>query len=90
MSARQTIDSMHFARSGGWLSGELHGGDLPRLADILARESPCVQYLLSGGMKSGRPVLHLEIQATVRLVCQRCLESYQEVLALQRGVRQVS
>jgi uncharacterized protein len=84
MSARQTIDSMQFAKSGGRLSGELEGECLPRLSDILSRESPRVQYQLSGGMKSGRPVLRLEIRATVRLVCQRCLGTYQEELSLGR------
>ena len=88
MSARQTIDSMQFAKSGGELSGELRAEEfqdmLPRLADILSRESPPVQYRLSGGMKARRPVIHLEVRATVTLICQRCLEAYAEELQLDR------
>lgn len=88
MSARQTIDSMHFAKSGGRLSGELHGEkcveQMPRLGDILQRENAAVQYRLSGAMQAGRPALHLEVWVTVRLICQRCLDPYNEELALDR------
>lgn len=88
MSARQTIDSMQFARSGGQLSGELRAEDfhdtLPRLADILSRESPPVQYRLSGSTQAGRPVIRLAVRATVTLTCQRCLEPYAEELVLDR------
>jgi uncharacterized protein len=88
MSARQTIDSMQFAKSGGQLSGEHRAEDfheqLPRLADILSRESPPVQYRLSGGMQAGRPIIRLAVRATVTLVCQRCLETYAEELVLDR------
>lgn len=88
MSARQTIDGMQLAKSGGRLSGELRADEfpdmLPRLADILSRESPPVQYRLSGGMKARRPVLRLEVRATVSLTCQRCLEVYAEELRLDR------
>jgi uncharacterized protein len=88
MSARQTIDSMQFARSGGQLSGELCAegfqDSLSRLVDIVSRDSPRVQYQLNGGMRSGRPVLRLKVRATVELVCQRCLGVYAEELALER------
>lgn len=88
MSARQTIDNMQFARSGERLSGEFRpqefSAKLPRLADILTPESSAVQYRLSGGAVSGRPSLRLEVQATVWLVCQRCLGFYPEVLVLDR------
>jgi len=88
MSARQTIDSMQFAKSGGQLSGEFRADEfqecLPRVADILSRESPSAQYQLNGGMKSGRPFLRLKLRATVALVCQRCLGAYTEALDLDR------
>ena len=88
MSARQTIDNMQFARLGERLSGEFHSEDfpenLPRLVDILTRESSAVQYQLSGGPASGRPSLRLEVRATVWLVCQRCLGLYPEELMLSR------
>lgn len=84
MSARQTIDSMHFARSGGLLSGELGADALPRLADILPRESVAVQYRLQGESHGGRPAIRLQVTATVVLVCQRCLGTFTEALELDR------
>lgn len=88
MSARQTIDSMQFAKSGGQLSGEVRAEEfhdrLPRLADILSSDSPPVQYQLIGDMQSGRPVIRLKVRATVGLVCQRCLGAYAEKLELDR------
>ena len=84
MSARQTIDSMRFAKSGEQLSGELGAEEFPRLADILSRESAAVQYQLKGGLRGGRPVIRLNVRATVNLVCQRCLGIYAEELDLGR------
>jgi len=79
---------MQFARTGGRLSGELRAEQcfeqMPRLADILQRETAVVQYRLNGGMQAGHPVLHLEILAEVTLTCQRCLEPYSEELVLDR------
>jgi uncharacterized protein len=74
--ARQTVfsgDSLHFARSGASESGALDAGLLPRLADSLRPEDGAVQYRLSGATVRGRPVLRLEVSATLHLVCQRCL-----------------
>jgi len=88
MSARQTIDSLQFAKSGGRLSGEIRAEkfheELPRLADVLSSESPPVQYQLMGEIHSGRPTLHLSVSVQVTLVCQRCLEDFVEVLDLDR------
>ncbi|MEW5769729.1 MAG: YceD family protein [Pseudomonadota bacterium] len=75
---------MQFAKSGGRLSGELRREDAPRLADILAPVSEPVQYQLSGSVESGRPVLRLNVKAAVSLVCQRCLGTYVQALALDR------
>ena len=84
MSARQTIDGMRFAKAGEELSGVLRADALPRLADILSPDLQDVQYRLRGGSKAGRPVLRLEIQASVVLTCQRCLEPYVQALNLER------
>lgn len=88
MSARQTIDSMQFAKSGGELSGEIVAEEfsrrLPRLTDILSPDSPAVQYRLSGSKQAGRPSLRLEVRATVTLTCQRCLGAYVEELVMER------
>lgn len=78
-----TGDSLHFARTGASESGALDVEMLPRLADSLRPEDGAVQYQLSGATERGRPVLRLEVSATLRLVCQRCLGEYVHVLSLR-------
>ncbi len=78
MSAPAHIDSMQFARSGGELSGHLAADRLPRLRDSLAREDVAVQYRISGITVAGRPSLRVQVW----LLCQRCLEPYQQALGL--------
>lgn len=41
-----------------------------------------MQYQLSGVTEAGRPALRLQVQATLWLTCQRCLEKYPEQLNL--------
>lgn len=83
MSARQTIDSLQFARSGGEVSGEFFRDDLSRLGEVLA-EAGCVRYVLSGGIEAGRPVLRIRLSAPLVLVCQRCLGVYPHLLEVER------
>jgi len=82
MSARRPFDSLQFAKSGESLSGYLHIEDLPRLHDSLRPEDAAVQYRLTGRLAAGRPALHLEVEATVWLTCQRCMTAYPEALVL--------
>jgi uncharacterized protein len=82
MSARRPFDSLQFAKSGESLSGSLRIEELPRLRDSLRPSDAAVQYRLSGRLSAGRPALHIEVEATVWLVCQRCMASYPEVLIL--------
>jgi uncharacterized protein len=83
MSALAPLDTLQFAHSGGSLEGELRADELPRLRDNLTPDDVAVQYRLSGGSESGRPVLRLEVSARVWLTCQRCLELYPEQLKLR-------
>ncbi len=81
MSARTTpalaaLDNLRFARSGETVTGEYPVSGLPRLADMLASEEGVVSYRLSGVLVTGRPALKLVLDATLRLVCQRCLEPF--------------
>lgn len=78
MSAPALLDILLFAQSGGSLEGELRADELPRLRDNLNSDDVAVQYRLSGGTESGRPVLRLEASGYVWLTCQRCLELYRE------------
>lgn len=82
MSARSPFDSLQFAKSGESLSGRLSIEELPRLRDSLRPDDAAVQYRLSGCLAAGRPALRLEVEATVWLVCQRCMAAYPEALNL--------
>jgi len=82
MSARKPFDSLQFAKSGESLGGSLRFDELPRLHDSLRPDDVAVQYRISGVLSSGRPALRLQIEATVWLVCQRCMAAYPEILTL--------
>jgi len=84
MSARSgTIDSLQFARAGRNVSGEFSAADAARLGDILNPSDGAVQYLIEGRLGGGRPVLNLKVQTTVRLTCQRCLETFALPLSIE-------
>lgn len=75
---------MRFAHAGEALSGEVPLAGLDRLADALVSDAGVVSYRVRGSLKAGRPVLRLEVEATVVLVCQRCLEPCQQALRIER------
>ena len=83
MSAPAPLDTLLFAQSGGSLEGELRADELPRLRGNLTSDDVAVQYRLSGGTESSRPVLRLEVSGCVWLTCQRCLELYPERFELR-------
>jgi len=76
-------DSLRLARSASSYAGVLSVDQLPRLRDRLRADDSTVRYRISGGMERRRPVLCLEIEATVWLTCQRCLAEYPEALSLR-------
>jgi uncharacterized protein len=82
MSARKPFDSLQFAKSGESMSGVFRFDELPRLLDSLRPDDVAVQYHLSGVKSAGRPALRLQVEATVWLVCQRCMTAYPEILVL--------
>lgn len=64
------------AAQGASLSGSLHAADLPRVHAVLARGAPdgtlAARVDFSGGPESF-PVVAIEVQGVLPLVCQRCL-----------------
>lgn len=76
MSAPTSIDSLRFARTGECLSGELPVASLVRLSGGLPSPDGAVRYRLCGTMREGRPCLELKVEATVQMICQRCLEPF--------------
>jgi uncharacterized protein len=77
MSAQAVIDPLRFAKTGETLVGAVDLASLPRLQDRLAKAEGQARYRLTGqGSETRKPSLHLQVEAELHLVCQRCLEPY--------------
>jgi uncharacterized protein len=75
MSERALIDGLKFAREARRLDGVLELAAMPRLQDNLFEPAGSVRYELAGATdRHGNPMIEVSVQATVPLVCQRCLE----------------
>ncbi|MCX7143958.1 MAG: DUF177 domain-containing protein [Proteobacteria bacterium] len=69
------IDGLAFARSAATLQGRLGLESLPRLAQSGCSAS-VLDFVLKGEINErGRPGLRLVVDGSVRLECQRCLDS---------------
>ena len=72
------IDAFEFCRLKERREGEIAVADLPRLAQESVDKSGMVRWSLQGGSNErGHPQLNLAIAGTVRLMCQRCLTSFE-------------
>jgi len=75
MSQRVVIDSLAFARESGLLQGELPVAGLSRVLEMLADSAGKLSYRVQGQMgPRNRPQLVLELDGTLSVRCQRCLE----------------
>jgi uncharacterized protein len=81
MTAPTTIDSLAFARAGGRMVDDIAIQRFPRLVGSLASDSGTVHFELRGSIQEGRPVLELAVEADVRMICQYCLEAYDQPIA---------
>ena len=71
------IDAFEFCRQKERREGTLAVADLPRLVEDCADESGEVRWTLQGGIgEHGYPQWVLEVNATVQLMCQRCLTPF--------------
>jgi uncharacterized protein len=92
----QNLDVKAFAKAGLQLEGETPLSQLERLAQDCAGEiSGVVQWSVQGALApdaSGKESiwLHLQVQATVPLTCQRCLSPVPTELELARDFRFVA
>ena len=84
MSQRIVIDSLAFAREAGSLQGELRIAGLTRVLDLLADSAGNLAYRVEGSMGSrSRPQLWVELDGTLSLCCQRCLEGVEYPLEVR-------
>jgi uncharacterized protein len=82
MSRAGPIDGLKLARGRGAVAGARGLDDFARLASI-GCEAAAVQYAVKGGESgAGRPALTIEVQGSLRLVCQRCTNPLEYPLAI--------
>jgi uncharacterized protein len=73
---KKISDSFAFARDGRVLEGTLAVASLERLHDLLAEVSGEFAFRIEGYKgERGQSMLHLEVNGTLPLACQRCLEA---------------
>ena len=74
MSHQPVIDGFEFATAGATQEGKLPLAGFPRLKDVLVSDAGEVTYALRGVRDArGMPSLHLKVDGTLLLRCQRCL-----------------
>ncbi len=73
---KRVSDAFAFAREERVLEGELDVCDLERLHDLLAEVSGNIRFQLQGVKgERGELLMHLTVDGTVPLACQRCLKA---------------
>lgn len=83
------IDPVRFAEAGREMAGRMALAEMPRLVEALAAAEGAVEVELRFGVDdSGIRHMAGRLQATVTLVCQRCLEPFDKELdvALRLGL----
>ncbi len=72
------LDSMQLAEEAKVLEREYALADLPRLKDVLAEPVGVVHARYAFGKSpAGRASAQVSVQATPRLICQRCLQGFE-------------
>jgi uncharacterized protein len=73
------IDAFAFCRNSEQQAGKIRLPDLIRLHTECVSDEGSIAWMLAGEMSkqvSGYPALHLTVNGTVQLKCQRCLTPY--------------
>ena len=75
MSEQVVPDPIEFAQGRKCLEGEIALRKLERLRESLASNDGAVHFKLTGFVDAGAsPGLRCEVQASLKILCQRCLE----------------
>lgn len=78
------VDPIRLCKQGELLKGELRLSALPRLQAICDQQDRVVQVTLTFGIdKNGVLVVQGLITGEIRLICQRCNQPMNEVLAVE-------
>ena len=74
MTAQHIINSIEFARKALEIHDTIAVSQFSRLHDALSSNESVLNWQLLGGVNNkGKPVLHLQVQGSLDLTCQRCL-----------------
>jgi len=77
MPAQAVINSIEFARKALEIHDRIAVSQFSRLRGLLSPAEDVLDYRLAGGTNAeGKPVLHLQVQGELELLCQRCLEPF--------------
>ncbi len=86
----QTLDIRKAAVRGATVSGVLSPSDLPRLQGLLADDEGRIEAQLALARdEENRCIVSLELDATVNVTCQRCLDSMQTNLHCENNLAAV-
>lgn len=84
MSQRFVIDCVSFAREARSLHGELPIGELSRVLDMLVDSKGMLSYRVEGKIGAhNRPQLLLQLDGSMMIRCQRCLEGIEYPLEVR-------
>ena len=84
-ASRLVIDGFEFARDCQERAGTISVANLSRLTEALFCAEGHVRFVVQGDMaKEDERLLHLEIDGSLELTCQRCLGSLEHPLRLRR------
>lgn len=90
MPDETVIDGFEFARLRRELRGEAALSRMQRLDDLLASGSGQVKYRIAGEIDGeGHSLLHLEVEGTLKLKCQRCLGEFDYPLRIRSNLKLV-
>lgn len=77
-NVNHVINSFDFARKALEIHDTISVSQFSRLSGLLASGEGALDFRLKGGISAeGRPGLGLQVQGTLMLVCQRCLEPFE-------------
>jgi uncharacterized protein len=87
MSEQVVADPLEFARGYKSLDGKIAVAHLDRVKESLASAAGEVSFKLTGFLnENNEPGLRCQVQATLKLVCQRCLEPMDYALEIDSSL----
>jgi uncharacterized protein len=91
MSEQAVINTVAFARAAETREGWVAVSELQRLGDQFSNNNDSLHYVIRGSVNQDRdPVISLDVEGSVDLICQRCLNTLQVDLRISKCFRMVA